>query len=194
MKQLLQYLQPKGRLPDLVQTKHGKQLLIVGSAACVWDDVQALDVGRYEVAAVNDMMMHWPWGQRLDHGATLHPEKLPGWAFFQQYQAEKNNWNPMLVHALQDKPGVTHVWPIQRSGGNSGLFMVFIALLMGYDNIVLAGVPCDDTPRYFDPPWRPHKQLGKVTVLQEWERAAATVFNGRVQSMSGRTRALLGEP
>lgn len=178
----------------MVGTKTGQQLLILGTAECIWSDLAEVEPKEFELMAINDLMMHWPWGKRLDYGITLHPEKLPGWGFFQSYQAKNNGWKPMEVHSNRgDRPGVTHAWPIHRSGGNSGLFGVLVGLLMGYDRIVLAGVPCTDTPRYFDPPWRRHTQFGKDMVLREWERAQI-VFQDKVKSLSGRTRVLLGAP
>lgn len=195
MKELIHYTRPEGPLPALVGTKAGKQLLVIGSAATVWDDLSRVDPKQYDLMAVNDVMIHYPWGQRLDYGVTLHPEKLPGWGFFQAYQASHNAWPPMETMSIRQVQGghVKHVWPIHRSGGNSGLFGVFTGLFMDYDLIVLAGIPCDDTPRYFDPPgWR-HEQFAKDVVFREWQEANERIFKNRVRSLSGRTRDLLGE-
>jgi len=65
---------------------------------------------------------------------------------------------------------------------------------MGYDEIILAGIPCDDSPRFFDPPGKRHEAFGRETVWDEWLRAKNAVFDGKVKSLSGNTRTWLGEP
>jgi hypothetical protein len=142
--------------------------------------------------AINDFMMHAP--MRLHYGATLHPDKLPGWAFFQVYEACRKSYPPMETHASTKKDWAKHVWPMHRDGGTSGLFGVTIGLLMGYDQIILAGVPCDASRRYFDPPGHKHPQFGTDSTFKEWKEANKYIFQGKVKSLSGRTRDLLGEP
>ena len=39
-KLLLRYVQPTGNLPEVFNTKAGAELLIIGSAACVVDDLE----------------------------------------------------------------------------------------------------------------------------------------------------------
>jgi hypothetical protein len=178
----IQYVQPTGDLPDIVGTKQGAKLLVIGSAACVWDDLSRYDFHGHDLMAVNDMMMHFP--DKLDYGATCHPEKLPAWSFFKK----------MEIHSHIPNDLVTWYWPLHRQGGTSGLFAITVGLLMGYDRIVLAGVPCDDSPRFFEPPWKTHAQFGRDSVMDEWRDAAKNIFNDKVKSLSGKTRELLGEP
>lgn len=191
-KTLLQFVQPLSDLPNIADQKKGKKLLVIGSASCVWEDLQRVRLQEFELMAINDMMMHYPG--RLDHGATCHPDKLPGWGFFQAYEASKRAWQPMETHSHLKHEWVKYHWPIHREGGTSGLFGVTLGLLMDYDLIVLAGIPCDSSPRYFDPPWQEHLQFGRETVFRAWEEANAAIFHGKVKSLSGKTRELLGEP
>lgn len=191
-KTVLQYVQPFDELPSIADTKQGGRLLVIGSASCVWDDLARYDYQGHDLMAVNDMMMHFPG--RLDYGATCHPEKLPGWTFFQGFEASKKSWPPMETHSHINYHAVNWYWPIHRDGGTSGLFGVTVGLLMGYDQIVIAGIPCDDSPRFFDPPNKNHQQFKRDTVLREWQEAAALLFKGKVKSLSGRTKELLGEP
>jgi hypothetical protein len=188
---LLQYVNPLGELP---QVKGHGDLLLIGSAAGVWEDLRRYEPihGKQDRMAVNDMMSHYPG--RLDHGVTLHKDKLPGFGFNQAYRASHEAWPPMQTHSKYKHDWVKHVWPIHRDGGTSGLFGVFIGLLMGYDRVILAGIPCDDSPRFFDPPWQKHEQFGRETTHQEWLKARDRVFDGRVKSLSGNTKIWLGEP
>jgi hypothetical protein len=193
MKQLLQYVNPKGPLP----TARGKgSLLVIGSGTGVWEDLRQCDQrhGDQDRLAVNDMMTYYPG--RLQHGVSLHTDKLPGWTFGQYYRGAKAGWPPMQVHSHQPSDQVQHVWPLTREGGTSGLFGVLIGLLMGYERIILAGIPCDDSPRFFDPPWQLHTQFGLETVHQEWLRVrdGVPLFKERVRSLSGNTAKWLGKP
>jgi hypothetical protein len=193
MDQVIAYVNPKGSLPEIIRTGN---LLVIGSGACVWDDLRRYDQGHGEQdrIAVNDMMAHYPG--RLQYGAALHVNKLPGWTYGQALLGAKGGWPPMQVHSHMDGPQVTHVWPLVREGGTVGLFATLIGLLMGYDRIILAGIPCDDSPRFFDPPWQKHAQMGLITVHDEWKRARDEVplFRDRVRSLSGNTKLWLGEP
>jgi hypothetical protein len=191
---LLEYTNPKGPLPEIAGTKSGT-LLIIGSAACVWDDLKDYDHRHQgDRMAINDMLNYYP-GQ-LQHGVSLHPKKLTMWSFNQAWEGRKAGWWPMQLHAHVPGEHVKHVWPLTRDGGTSGLFGVFIGILMGYREIVLAGIPCDDSPRFFDPPDQRHPMFGLETVQEEWLRVRDSVplFKDKVRSLSGNTAKWLGLP
>ena len=193
MEHLLQYVNPKGPLPPIT----GKgNLLVIGSGACVWEDLRHYDQqhGDQDRMAINDMIGYYPG--RLNHGATLHSDKLPGWTFGQYHLTAKGGWPPMQVHSHQKTDQVKHVWPLTRDGGVSGQFAAIIGLLMGYSGVILAGIPCDASPRFFDPPWQMHPQMGLETVFQEWMRLHEAVPLARecIRSLSGRTKELFGAP
>ena len=192
MEKLIAYVNPRGPLPAIAGTKSGP-LLIIGSGAGVWEDLEKYQ-HQGDRMAINDIMNYFP-GQ-LQHGVTLHEAKLPMWTFNQAWEGSKGGWPPMQTHSHQPSHYVRHVWPLVRDGGTSGLFGVLIGLLMGYERIILAGTPCDDSPRFFDPPWKLHAQFGLETVHQEWQRARDEVplFKERVRSLSGNTRNWLGAP
>ena len=184
MGDIFTYVNPQGPLPAIVGIG---DLLVIGSGACVWDDLRRYDQqhGDLDRIAVNDLMAYYPG--RLQYGATLHVNKLPRWIHGQP---------TMQVHSHMPGAQVDHVWPLIREGATSGLFATFIGLLMGYSRIILAGVPCDDSPRFFDPPWKKHELFGLATAHDEWKRARDEVplFKERVRSLSGNTAKWLGEP
>ena len=93
------------------------------------------------------------------------------------------------------------VWP-WPGHGTSSLNGCYTGLALGYDEIVLCGAPLDDSGHYFDPPtWHtnfvreiPDVDRGGVIQPRYWSEAKARIFDGKVKSMSGRTRDLLGAP
>lgn len=103
-----------------------------------------------------------------------------------------------VTHSIEHKAGVDRVWPHPPwgLGGTSSLFAVWVALSLGYQRILLAGVPMDGTGRFFDP------EDGSATIWPHdgasdrgaWERAAGLGMLRTVQSCSGWTAELLGEP
>jgi len=54
-----------------------KQILILGGAKCVWDDVKSLSPWEHPVAAVNDVGAMWQGS--LLFWASLHPRKFKQW-------------------------------------------------------------------------------------------------------------------
>jgi len=195
MDALLRYVQPQGPLPDI---KGSGELLVIGSAACVWRDLDRYERrhGVQDRMGINDIMPFYPgW---LKYGATLHTENLPWWYYGQAVRMKKANiaHPPMQVHSTQPSPEVAHVWPIHRDGGTSGIFGAIVGFLMGYDRVILAGIPCDDQPRFYEPTWEYHRQFGTKSVLDEWYRLVEGVpwTRERIKSLSGRTRDIFGEP
>jgi hypothetical protein len=73
----------------------------------------------------------------VDCLATVHPEA------FQDC--------PVDLHT--DKPGGDWRWPIATRGGTSALLAVCIALMMGFDRVVLAGVHIDGEYSQCRGPW-----------------------------------------
>lgn len=165
-------------------------LLILGGGAMVWEDFARVRPWPGEIMAVNDVgqYLHEP----LRHWVTLHPEFMPGWRYFREKHLYAAGYS-LTVHSPKMKTGVDVAWGIDNIGGSSGLFGCFIGLMLGYERIVLAGVPMDNTRHFFDPPWYGH-DLGDRANEIVWKEARDRYFAGRVTSLSGRTRTWLGEP
>lgn len=169
-------------------------ILIMGGAACLWNDLKALGDWPHDRMAVNDIGSHWH--HPLRHWATLHPDYLPGWMHYRMGH-NYGSGGHVFTHTILGRNGdqhVQHKWPILDIGGSSGLFAVFIALLMGYERVVLAGMPIDGTPHYFDPPWATGAALDGGAEEIVWCEQRDRTFAGRVTSLSGRTRQWLGAP
>lgn len=118
---------------------------------------------------------------------TLHPEKAADWAAnapafpTETFSSDMNPmWSPK--HLVREK------W-----GGTSGLYAAQIALEeMGAERVILAGVPmqADAQALYAKGPWG---QDHVKTYRDGWLRAFPKIV-GRVRSVSGWTRDLLGYP
>ena len=86
-------------------------------------------------------------------------------------------------------------WPWPGSG-TSALGATYTALALGYDEIILCGVPLDDSCHYFDPDWRQCSFTKQVPLkgngqIKYWADAAAKVFDGKVSARSGRLTEIL---
>jgi hypothetical protein len=165
--------------------------LVVGDAVGVLDDAAAaLEMFEPDaVAACNNMIIHWQ--DRLDYAVSLHPNKCSNWvglakAIEQREAAGLNRpevWAHLPHHAVDRH---TKDW-----GGSSGLLTVKVLLEEGFDRIVLAGVPLNSHGAHFYAPnelWRTAVQFRKA-----WN-AHLGELRGKVKSMRGWTRELLGEP
>ena len=179
------------------------KLIIVGSGRCVWDDLEKLWPITDDVMCINDVIMHYP-------GVIHHCFSCDG-------PMLKNWWNarrPTHKNYHQSSPQfhtVNNTMPVGKDvkkwdwkgGGTSGLGACFVGLWLGYDDIILCGVPIDNSGHYFDPDWEKTNFQREIANSEGhirgdgrrfWVNAAENHFKGRVKSMSGFTKKLLGEP
>ena len=159
--------------------------LVLGGAACVWADaLAALRLFKPDIViATNDMIPRWP--AHVDCAVTLHPDNLPGWL---DGRAARGLPAPGEVWSYRAAPRVQRTTKDWR--GSSGLLGIKVALIeCRTTGAVVAGVPLDKTEHFvrgkpwgdayaFFPGWADHKRDIK----------------DRARSMSGWTRAQLGEP
>jgi hypothetical protein len=172
--------------------------LILGSAASLWSDLQVLGPWPGLVIAVNRAGTFHP--DRLDHWVSLHPEQLGGFmaereAMLAGHDALRAAWGPFTTWCQRPHDGtrVDRVEAAIPGTGSSGLFAVRIALArLGCERVVLAGVPIDNSPHFYDGGLR--SGPGFVPYRPEWRAAAEEEFGGRVRSLSGWTAELLGRP
>ena len=164
----------------------GGTLVICGGAACVWDDLAAiyqnamLRPDEFDYMTVNDITMHFPG--KIRHAYSNDHEDILRWIHCRRDTLVQEYGEVGFAHSRSVWP-----WP---GHGSSGLGAVYTGLALGYDRIILCGMPMDDSPHYFDPPWA-KSQLDKEDIAH-WETARDKVFDGKVKSMSGRTRDILG--
>lgn len=172
----------------------GKSALILGRAVTVWDEIKAAkQLADFDVViAINRMGRDYQ--EPFQHWVSYHPD------FFVQWTRERKTPLPeglmywSGVHKGQKLGSPKFIkQPVQYckfSGGSSGLLACKVALDgLGLDRVVLAGCPMENTARYDDKTaWREADSY-----INAWIEEKAWMA-GRVRSMSGRTRKLLGAP
>lgn len=192
----------------------GRKLLILGSAACLWDDLEAIgdDDWAGDRMAVNLSAIFYD-RHRLRHWATVHPDgygfqcEVPWWrrrpdrqgkAFDLHGATFATKAREVSLASRNPKPDdiVEWPWPGRRRQGTSSLFAAHVAVQLGYDRIVLCGVPLDGSGYFF----RKHRVADQESRTfarrhcHDMWREVAPEWGGKVTSMSGFTRELLGEP
>lgn len=182
--------------------RRSDHLLVLGSGRCVWDDIKHQPLRDPDVLAINAIGGDYPGP--INHWATGHTVHLmkptgsdPRTPWMQK-RSDKGYPMDFIVHMPHNK-ALTKladcVWTIKpRYCGTSTMFGVLVGLFMGYTRVLLAGCPLDSTAHYYDPPGSTMTCLEKPGIQFCWQQAHKHVFNGRVRSMSGNTRALLGYP
>lgn len=192
-----------------------RDLIVAGSAACVFDDFErALDAAPLaEVMLVNGACQLI---ENAEHVLAGHTDKAEEFAAARR--AKFPNARPWRLHAnwafpnkapKHKYPSVTDWWgATMSSGATSAGKAALIGLAMGFDRIILAGCPMDGSgyapgetdgikqdaacQRIGDA-----KKQQALTIRRYKARMAElaqTTFKGRVLSMSGYTREVLGTP
>ena len=191
-------------LPEIAGRYKGDKLVICGDAACVWDDLERFgcrcDYGRGSVRkdgwhfmTVNKLVETFPG--EVHHAYSNEAHLLTAFiaARRNEYKAEFG-W-PQHTHSCNK--GAQWRWP-WSGHGSSLLGATLAAVGMDYAPIVLCGGPLDDGPHNGEPHWRKCKFTQEVADRNEgnrrWLDAKRLAFDGRVTSMSGRTREWLGSP
>lgn len=160
-------------------------LRIVGSARCVWEDLQAAPFPKAPIMALN-----WTgiFLREALHWASIHreicaPIVTARDAFHRPVRAD-----PLLTHAWKKPaPGVHSVWFGDVAPDFTGCFSVMLALTLGYSPIILCGVPMDTSGHYYDAIDVSHKDLSPTN--DSWYMLAREHAND-IHSMSGWTRKL----
>ncbi len=174
-----------GPLPKPVTHEN---ILVVGSGRCVWEDLYGYPDDGW-ILTVNDMVAYYPGPVR--HAFSNDHKQLPHW-FNGRRRAYTQKWGKNIqIHTLMKSsaPGMT-MWPFPGNG-TSGLNAAYVALALTTGKVTLAGIPIDDEGHFYDPPWIKSNFTNEATD-RVWEHARDNVFDGRVRSLSGRSRDILG--
>lgn len=166
--------------------------LVIGGAKGVWDEVGRA-YSEFDINVVVAVNMAIVNAVRVDVAVSLHPSKLEGWLNERELTPIERVVS-FKDHRGQEKYPVTDVvkflWPGMLKSGSSGLYAAKVAMeLLGADKVILAGVPMDGGPHYYDDkPWGIPKDF-----REGWVQASPHII-GKVKSYGGWTRDLLGEP
>jgi hypothetical protein len=193
-------------LPSIAGSCKGKKVVVCGDAHCVWIDLELFGcrddsgLGRvrkegWEFMAVNKLGECFPG--HLHHWYSNQPAHLANFVKARRNEYEKEFTKYWITHSCG--VGADFRWP-WGGGGTSSLGAALVAIGLGYERVVLCGVPLDNTPHNGQPHWRKcnfeNEAAGSATDDRDgyWKRAIQEGFEGKVRSMSGRTAAWLGRP
>jgi hypothetical protein len=199
-------------LPEIAGRYAGRSLVICGDGHNIWEDLDrfgaAARVGRGQVAkpgwdfmSVNKIGETFPGN--IEHWYSNEPRVLvrimPGRR--DQYTREfPTVWQAHSISELPPTNGIhVHVWPL-GGHGTSSLGATLVGIGLGYDRIALCGIPLDDGPHNGEPPWRTTSFRSSEAAGGQrkdenphWMKGRDLAFDGKVRSMSGRTRIWLGD-
>lgn len=168
--------------------------LILGSAQCLWRDVDAAcEIGEFQgVVAAKRAGVLWP--HEMDAWVTLHPDRL-GASVAERAALGLPPVPRLFAHETAPEiPGIertTYRFEGQKRSGSSGLFAAKVALEdLGYDRAVLCGIPLTSEEKRLD---YQHLWPGASNFRQGFIEALPRI-NHRLRSMSGWTMQLLGQP
>lgn len=203
---LKEYLQDFGSseldFPKIAGTYTGN-VVVCADAACIWDDLERfgcrsernlgiVEKSGWHIMTVNKVVEVLPG--TVEHCYSNSPSCLKR---FVAARRDEYADKPRHLHAIS--PGVEHVWNF-GGHGTSGLGAALVAVALGYIRIVLCGMPLDDGPHNGEPPWRrtgfaSSEAAGGVRTGRNthWWKARELAFDGKVRSMSGRTKTWLGD-
>lgn len=183
-----------GGQPSKYLGKYSGRLIVLGGARCVWDDF--LEVKKQgvkaDLMAVNDVGLYCQLP--LQHWVSMHPDNLQLWRSLVHTHAMDCS---AVLHSNKANQGRWPIydWQMYDPGAYSGLFAAQVGLCLGYEQIILCGVPQDQSGRFFDPPWVKGLTHGTDNTSKNAFRHAVhgnPELKRCVRSMSGWTKELFG--
>ena len=166
-------------------------LTVLGGSEEAWLDYSRIEV-PHDLMAVNDIGMfcsskHW----YTNHG-TRFPvfRQIRGFENRGYQPAERYHTTSHIV-LNEGSPNWVERWPVPPQGG-SGLVAAQVGLLLGYERVILAGIPCTYSGHFYGP--RMFMEGKRGDLAGTLERLRDGVFQGRVRSVSGLSRQILGSP
>ena len=171
-----------------------KACVVLGTAPCMWDDLARAPDGL-DVVAVNragmlylDPIVLW---------VSVHGKNLQEFIDARRGLGGSMDFDSYGNFAASEESGDTIRWNRPNGGGSSSLFAVKIARELGYDRIVLAGVPLEGQTTIVDVDGteivEEPSHLGFGVYRGGWLKVLDEIRNN-VRSMSGWTRETFGEP
>lgn len=186
-------------VPPYLFQHHGP-VIICGNAWCLFDDFKAAAAlfPYAPVIAVNGAAQN----VRADFLFTQHPRKFPNWI----EQQRSRFWGRFTTHAAgkahtrtklgvvpDDWSFVDHWWDGVATGGTSGWGARRMAAAMGFDEVILCGMPM--TPGGYAEGGISKSNHNPETMEHYQQQILRdTDMHDGVSSMSGFTREVFGPP
>jgi hypothetical protein len=172
--------------------------IVVGRSAAALEEYEAARaLGVYDaVIVVGAMVVDFPW--RVDHLVSWHAVLFAHWARKRASAGhpplgDTRFWGARFRNRHVKGPPGMSVEYVTCVGGSSGFLAAHgVALgVLGATRVVLAGIPLEAGAGHFG---AGNKSWGEADLYWQTWLDHESELRGRVRSMSGRTRTLLGAP
>ena len=171
-----------------------RQAIVLGSSRSIWRDLDALRPILREPSffAVNYMVLFAP---TVQYAVSHHQDELPHLLELRARGMTAGARAKVAAHSSAPGPGIDRVWPEFRRGrsGSSALLATQIALALGFQEVILAGVELDAAGHIWDAPVDPAGHVDYARYRLGWQDHRAALL-GRVTAVSGYLAELLGRP
>jgi hypothetical protein len=186
---------------DWQKLRRNDTVLITGDGGSLPDDVKTFESWDipHDLYCVNRSMLYF--NRPIDHWGAVDMEES---AWFSQYANEVHLAMRPLRHTMGYCAGFDIFWGIEQEwdneyqkkiwAGNTGYFGVLTSIAMGYRNVVLAGMPLDRQPHWYEPgDTRGPNWVGAC--YTQWMDFKMQMPNKaeKVRSMSGYSAFILGK-
>ena len=155
-----------------------------------------------DIMAVNHAGIFLP---RMDHWFSCHSTIFPRWKDAREVCSPSRVWWDECTepHSIRDEEKfITHgkqggqadvLWPINgRYGMISGSSAAIVALTLGYDDVLLVGMPEDSGGHFYPEAWDEHTtDHSGMGGKAGWIALRDGFFAGQVKSLSGNTKEWL---
>jgi hypothetical protein len=169
-----------------------KIAFVIGGASCVWHDwnrARFLCVPDVSVL-INDMGVDYPGA--VDLWVSYHQNLLAEW-IKKRKKLGLPDATKHFVGPGRCRKGVPGAKVIKVHGGSSGLLATYAALKEHATHVILTGVPLDTQQGHVLGKYKGEGWPDGKNYQGHWKRDFKAL-RGKVRSMSGFTRDLLGEP
>lgn len=174
----------KEYIPNIAGTYKGT-CVIVGSGGSMWNDYDKIKDKGFDIMGVNVGGQFIP---DLTHLFSWHCYQISAISKFRKAEFYGKTF---LTHSVREYDGIDYVWYLSGGASMSGISAIDLCVLLGYENIILCGVPMDDSGYFYGRPKNP-EVCDKYR--QEEVRRLKVKFGDRVKSLSGYTKEVFGEP
>ena len=159
----------------------------------MWDDVEyikpKLEGVEYDTMAINYMIMYWP--EELTYGVSWHSDLMKDLVDIRTWRKHKNK---PITYAPKPLEGVNVAIKPKEDVITSGMYAPYIGLLhLGYDKIILAGVPFDNSGHFYDRlPTNYGDKIKDTVASQGWTKLNEKA-EGKIKAISGNLVRYFGE-
>lgn len=164
---------------------------VLGGANCLHRDLRVAEslVSPSTIVATNNAGRDYPG--ELPHWVTLHTELMPAWIAERESAGLPPAQNFWTSNVKTIPPEHERLYNrVESWDGSSGLLAITVALALGYDKIILCGVPLEKRAAHYDDD-RPWDDAPRYRAA--WSRHMH-LMEGKVKSFSGWTWLKLGAP